>query len=807
MKLQLKKTKNPIHLLVETYLRLYCLRQQKEDGYVLVVVLGILFFLQALLMAYTLIGRIENTSSVASANSNTGFYGAEAGLNLRGKAIQSSFTNFNRPTGSSPSSIDACLDNDTTNNGGGSFACMTYAFSGQNGKPAHTASTFVVERPGNPRLDKIPRGEPFQNLNMQEYGYNLRSATTRAGDTRPEAILGMDIKSRVVPIFQFAVFYKNDLEISPGPAMTLSGPVHTNSNLYLGSGDILRIKGQVTTSGDIFNSRKENGATFPSGRVKIDDVSGTAINLLNANGGTQTNAALSRTNLTNIWGDQVRPGFDPVDIPPISFLSRTGDYFTKADLQFEYRPNSTVPLVQFAVTPLKRDQSTGTVTSSTPLTEGQLRSLGQPVMTNVNCPALTPPVTVLTLTQQQTVATLLKVTIASAGNLVQLSNLSSTLNTLNGGALAPASGGTNLQTLVSNAIGNTNWTIARNLTANQVASLVGSCFKAAPLIVNTTFYNNREAKTMRLLQINMEALTVWNRDGIYVNFATGAVTNTNSNNGFSADQLLFNRRTTIDLGTNLPANSFQRLGLAASDVTDGGLVFHASVVPTATADITAADGTSSPFGFAITNAAQLPGLTKSTGNIITANNINDPTGLSFASDQAIYVQGDYNILDDPTLAPAIGNFGNRQPAAVLADSLNVLSNACLDGNNRLNCGINGTRNNALTTAINAAFLSGTDITNSAATSGYNGGLENYPRFHEDWNWGSAPSLRPLNYRGSFISIGTPSHVRGLWTSQNYDAPGRNWDYDARFDDFALLPPLSPNFVYLRQELFVRDFER
>lgn len=744
-------------------------------------------------MAYTLISRIENTSSAASANSNTGFYGAEAGLNLRGQQIQQSFTNFSRPSGSSPSSIDACLDSDTTNNGSGSFACIAYAFSGQNGRPAHMANTYVVEKSGNPTIGVIPRGEPFQNLNMQEYAYNLRSATTKAGDTRPEAILGMDIKSRVVPLFQFAVFYRNDLEILPSPNMTLTGPVHTNSNLYLGSDNTLRIRGQITTSGDVFNSRKNNGNTYPSGRVQVDNASGTAVNLLNANSGNQTSSALSRTNLTSIWGNQIRPGFDPVDIPPISFLSRTGDYFTKADLQFEYRPNSTVPV---AVTALRRDQNTGALLTSTSLTEGQLRSLGQPVMTNVNCISLPPLVT--PTAAQQDIARALKVAIASAGNLVQLSTLtgSSTLNTLNGGSLAPAAGGQNLQTL----IGAANWTVARTLTASQVAASVNSCFKAAPLIVNTTFYNNREARTMRLLQINMEALTAWNRDGIYVNFATGTVTGTNSNNGFSADQLLFNRAP-VDAGTNLPANSFQKLGLAASDVTDGGLVFHASVVPTLTTDINAANGTSSPFGFAITNAAQLPGLAVTTGNAAPINNITDPTGLSFASDQAIYVQGHYNTLDTPTVATPNGNFANTQPAGVLADSINVLSSACLNADNVLNCGVTGGGRAATTTAINAAFLSGTDITNSAATGGYNGGLENYPRFHE--NWGG----QALNYRGSFISVGTPAHVRGTWGAQIYGAPGRNWDYDARFNNFALLPPLSPNFVYLRQELFVRDFER
>lgn len=40
----------------------------------------------------------------------------------------------------------------------------------------------------------------------------------------------------------------------------------------------------------------------------------------------------------------------------------------------------------------------------------------------------------------------------------------------------------------------------------------------------------------------------------------------------------------------------------------------------------------------------------------------------------------------------------------------------------------------------------------------------------------------------------------------YKAPGRAWKYDTDFNDASLLPPLTPRFVYLKQELFVRKFE-
>jgi hypothetical protein len=162
----------------------------------------------------------------------------------------------------------------------------------------------------------------------------------------------------------------------------------------------------------------------------------------------------------------------------------------------------------------------------------------------------------------------------------------------------------------------------------------------------------------------------------------------------------------------------------------------------------------------------------------------------------VYIQGDYNTL-------------NWQPASVLADSLNVLSNACLNTDfvihklnaQSCNTGSNAAKITPTPTTINSAFLAGTDITNSANTSGYNGGLENYPRFSEQWGGVL------VTYRGSFVSTSTPLHVSGTWTNQGYTPPGRNWDYDIRFNSAENLPPLAPRFVYLKQESFTRNYNQ
>src|SRR5262245_57389325 len=73
------------------------------------------------------------------------------------------------------------------------------------------------------------------------------------------------------PLFQFAVFYANDLEILPGPNMTIRGRVHTNADLYLGSNATLTLNtNYVRAAGEIYRHRKDDPGTSP-GTVNVRD--------------------------------------------------------------------------------------------------------------------------------------------------------------------------------------------------------------------------------------------------------------------------------------------------------------------------------------------------------------------------------------------------------------------------------------------------------------------------------------------------------------------------------------------------------
>ncbi|RMD69192.1 MAG: hypothetical protein D6822_05780, partial [Cyanobacteria bacterium J149] len=354
-------------------------------------------------------------------------------------------------------------------------------------------------------------------------------------------------------------------------------------------------------------------------------------------------------------------------------------------------------------------------------------------------------------------------------------------------------------------------------SSNSPINNTARCFVAAPIseigrdeadhLSPFRFYNEREDRDMRLLQINFQSLAIWNRDGVYLD--TGNVLKETK-----GQNLIY---VTASPDSSAPEGSFQRLGLAAKDTTEDGIVIHATI------DKNSYPYTKekSPYGFAVVKGQQLFGLGTTTNNP-------DPTGITFATDQAVYVQGDYNLRPQDYHTDASSSMSspntsyitrraNYQPASFLADSFQPLSNACLTTDitinhfTGVNCDVDGTDGDILNddkvlpthTEFNAATLAGTDITNKYPSgSGYNGGLENYPRFLENW------SQIEWRYQGSFVSLSTPNEVSGRWGQRNvYSPPLRPWDYDLAFNDAKNLPPLTPRFSAMKQESFIRSFDQ
>jgi len=706
------------------------MNMKQNKGFALVGALLLLLVLMALLTAYFGTTRLDISNSAANAASTTGFYAAEAGLNLRAGNIDTLFQGFNRPTGTSPTGTNPCVGTGGTN-GTGDFACQSFSIRGRN------VATYLVETTKdlvNGDQTTIPVGEEFAGLRAWQYRYDAFSkALNPQGKT--EAILKAGIRSRLVPLFQFAVFYQGDLEFNRTAPLTLAGPVHTNGNLFLdaGGGSTLAINGNVTAVNQIYRGPKDDGSC--SGTVTVLGTSASCTS------GTQSVIS----NLAP-WGGGMLSGVPTLTVPSPSAFAVGGEYWNKAELR---------------------------------------------VMLNMN---LTPP-------------------------QVEVRNVSGTVN-----AAATAA-----------------------LTAGTAFDPnTGSGTRAADF--SSSFYNNRELTNRptlgpsKLLEINMgQLLAVLQASGI-VNLA---------------------------------------------DTTDGGLVFFFGV-----------DGPNQAlpnnnYGVRIRGGA----------NLTAANSA--IKGLTVVSDQALYVQGNYNSIA-----------ANWRPAALLSDSINVLSANWFapENNPYRNSGsyvplntnsafVTGTTNNipntcgtisligtvtslaasqagtiqgdaksnprcrnrwfglpggedstnwpnrwlpsAAATTINAAVLSGADITPSIGAPG-GGGVHNMMRFHEHWGsnnrnlWvsnGEAtlygvsagttwrningtnvqgrlisnyyPDLVSYTYKGSLVSLNEPTKVNGdFFLGQPwYHPPQRIWSFDTNFNDMTKLPPLTPRAVFLKQDLFLRQFEQ
>ena len=157
-----------------------------------------------------------------------------------------------------------------------------------------------------------------------------------------------------------------------------------------------------------------------------------------------------------------------------------------------------------------------------------------------------------------------------------------------------------------------------------------------------------------------------------------------------------------------------------------------------------------------------------------------PDGLTVATVLPLYVQGHFNA---PNTTVGYTNTSATKPASLLGDSITVLSVNWVDTNSSKALGSRP----ALDTTVNAAFLAGIVPTTTANGGHYSGGVENFPRFLEDW------SSRSFTYNGSMVVMFPSQYSTNYWvqTGTYYNAPGRKWAFDVNFLDYRKLPPATP----------------
>lgn len=160
------------------------------------------------------------------------------------------------------------------------------------------------------------------------------------------------------------------------------------------------------------------------------------------------------------------------------------------------------------------------------------------------------------------------------------------------------------------------------------------------------------------------------------------------------------------------------------------------------------------------------------------NGLRIPTqGLTIATPQPLYVQGDYNI---ESVYAGTSGASRAGPAALVADAVTILSGAWND----VSSGLSLSSREAANTTVNAAIVTGIVPTGGGY---YSGGLENSLRLLEDW------SGRTFTFNGSVAVLYYSRFATAPWGASPdiYVAPTRRWSYDQSFRVEAKLPPATP----------------
>lgn len=190
------------------------------------------------------------------------------------------------------------------------------------------------------------------------------------------------------------------------------------------------------------------------------------------------------------------------------------------------------------------------------------------------------------------------------------------------------------------------------------------------------------------------------------------------------------------------------------------------------------------WGVKLTNAQEIPNPSFAQSEGIY--------GTSFATNQAMYIDGHYNADGDPdtgspTEPDSDANFastGSEAPSALIADAITFLSTNWDDANSARSK--NTYRNASSFTEVSAAILAGIVPSGETGSNSYSGGVENFPRFLEKW------SGKTLRIRGSIVALYESEVAKERWgKSDVYDPPKRNWGFHEKLGE-GYYPPGTPS---------------
>ncbi len=309
-------------------------------------------------------------------------------------------------------------------------------------------------------------------------------------------------------------------------------------------------------------------------------------------------------------------------------------------------------------------------------------------------------------------------------------------------------------------------------------------------------YDNRRQAAVSMVNLDVGALkaVVDNNASGYANTSAAFFNGTGSAAFNPANQ--YNGVVYVEFPSE-PGN-LSRTDPVTANVTANGSVNGTTYAGDCVIDSVGAGNTTYgvAMGLGIVNATSnststgVPNPNYTTSTIGQAGRVN---GFTLATNNAMYIYGNFNAdgnLNTPetnSTADTLYNStmpdvpSNPDPSCCLsADCVTALSGSW---SNR------GSKTMDTVASSGAVEINTAIITGIAPTSGntLSGGVNNYPRFLEQWTTNSVV----CRYRGSMVCLFTSEIGNQGWSNSYFSAPVRQWGYYNQFKN-GYYPPGTPN---------------
>jgi type II secretory pathway pseudopilin PulG len=812
---------------------------RRQQGFTLIASMLLLVLLSSVAIGLMFLANGSGHIGNNDLEANVAYYGAESGMEKLTTDLLTLYQSKLSPTqadltalASSSAPSSALVGNMTYNES------AVWTNPGAGGLPI--TSTSVIGH------------GPFAGLSAQMVPITLQVSAIRPSGAAVNMTRGVQVA--LIPVFQFGVFSDSDLSYFPGPKFSFKGRVHTNGNLFLAadSGPLI-LNANATAHGEIIRDRLANGFSNGSsyqGNVLVP----TATRGCNNNTGSPSAYCQNVGMNDGSWtggipnAGYVNPRWKNVESNFAPFLTNQAPLLQLPFVQTTTNNSSSKDQIQIIKEPLNGELLTTPVGASREYNKADIRVLIADTAAELHPDGSTAPD-------------------ANDVNLATFAGMAQATAGGDPGWPAPGTGLSGTWPLIPgflrveylNAAGVwvpvTNEWLAQGFSRGWDGTTVGGTVNTVNPNAIFVFQKNPDAaSTTKWFPLNMyDAREGFPRDisplgdpSCYVNgimnnvelnvgnlrrWVTGAI----AGNGTLVDKSPQNGYLVYFADRRGQANILPKVGkYGFEDVVNSGSatgtpdgVLDASKSPSpedvdqdGLLDVAGAINVGTGFGVATTGNPYQAVDCVAIGrpNAVTGarhglklvngalNNLPMP-GFTVVAENPVYVQGDYNSNSGDTVWNSNPVDVTHSAAAVIADSVTLLSVNWTDDQSMSKPNSLSPRTTARTN-YRMAIASGKNINfpqpPSAAGKndfGTDGGVHNFLRYLENWNGGL------IYYRGSMVSLYYSEYSTGLFKccSLVYTPPARNYSFDEDFLTPSNLPPGTPMLQDIENLTYWQNF--